>query len=75
MGEAARSVIKNKRSEITSNDIDLAEKTVNDRATTEMLSKISLHDKYLILAVHIANSVVRQTNYKLPAHSGQTFLH
>ncbi len=70
LAEAARSVIKNKRSEITSKDIDLAEKTVNDRATTEMLSKISLHDKYLILAVHIANSIVRQTNSKLPAHSG-----
>lgn len=70
LAEAARSVIKNKGSEITSKDIDLAEKTVNDRATTEMLSKISLHDKYLILAVHIANSVVRQTNSKLPAHSG-----
>jgi archaeal cell division control protein 6 len=70
LAEAARSVIKNKGSKITSKDIDLAEKIVNDRATTEMLSKMSLHDKYLILAVHIANSVVRQTNSKLPAHSG-----
>ncbi|RPJ79532.1 MAG: AAA family ATPase [Alphaproteobacteria bacterium] len=70
LAEAARNVIKNKGSEIASKDIDLAEKAVNDRATTEMLSKISLHDKYLILAVHIANSVVRQTNSKLPAQSG-----
>lgn len=70
LAEAARSVIKNKGSEIASKNIDLAEKAVNDRATTEMLSKISLHDKYLILAVHIANSVVRQTNSKLPAQSG-----
>ena len=70
LAEAARNAIKNKGSEITSNDIDLAEKIVNDRATTEMLSKISLHDKYLILAVHIANNVVRQTNSNLPAHSG-----
>jgi archaeal cell division control protein 6 len=70
LAEAARSVIKNKGSKITAADIDLAEKIVNDRATTEVLSKISLHDKYLILAVHIANSVVSQTNSKLPAHSG-----
>jgi archaeal cell division control protein 6 len=70
LAEAARTVIKNKELKITSSDIDLAEKIVNDRATTEMLSKISLHDKYLILAVHIANSVVRQINSKLPAHSG-----
>lgn len=70
LAEAARSVIKNNGSKITAADIDLAERTVNDRATTEMLSKISLHDKYLILAVHIANSVVSQTNSKFPAHSG-----
>jgi cell division control protein 6 len=70
LAEAARNVIKNKGSKIIYSDIDLAEKTVNDRATSEMLSKISLHDKYLILAVHIANSVVGQTNSKLPAHSG-----
>jgi cell division control protein 6 len=70
LAEAARSVIKNKGSKITYSDIDLAEKMVNDRATTEMLSKISLHDKYLILAVYIANVVVSQTNSKLPAHSG-----
>jgi cell division control protein 6 len=70
LAEAARNVIKNKGSKITAADIDLAERTVNDRATTEMLSKISLHDKYLILAVHIANSVVSQTNSKFPAHSG-----
>lgn len=70
LAEAARSIIKNKGSKITCADIDLSEKTVNDRATTEMLSKISLHDKFLILAVHVANSVVSQTNSKLPAHSG-----
>lgn len=68
--EAARNIIKNNGSEITIEEIDLAEKTVNERATTEMLSKISLHDKYLILAAHVANSVVRETNSKLPAHSG-----
>jgi len=70
LAEAARSVIRNNGYEITIKDIDIAEKTVNERATTEMLSKISLHDKYLILAVHIANRVVRQTNSKTPAHSG-----
>jgi cell division control protein 6 len=70
LAEAARSVIKNNGLKITSSDIDLAEKIVNERATIEMLAKISLHDKYLILAVHIANSVVCQINSKLPAHSG-----
>lgn len=70
LAEAARSVIKKGGSKITIEDIDISEKTVNERATTEMLSKISLHDKYLILAVHIANNVVRETNSKLPAYSG-----
>jgi Cdc6-like AAA superfamily ATPase len=48
----------------------MAEKVVNDRVTIDMLKRMSLHDKYLILSVYIANNVVKQTNSKTPAHSG-----
>ena len=70
LAEAARIVIKNKGSEITIEDIDLAEKTFNDRATTEMLSKIALHDKLLLLSVHIANIVLKENKCNSSAPSG-----
>ena len=70
LAEAARVVIQTRGSKITNEHIDMAEKVVNDRVTIDMLKKMSLHDKYLILSVYIANNVVRQTNSKSPAHSG-----
>lgn len=70
LAEAARIVIKEKGSKIDYKFIDAAEKVVNDRATAEILNKISLHDKYIILASHIANIVLAQTNAKSPASSG-----
>jgi cell division control protein 6 len=70
LAEAARMVVKEKGSRIDFECIDVAEKVVNDRATAEILNKISLHDKYLILASYIANIVLAQTNAKMPASSG-----
>lgn len=57
-------------SQITLEHLKNAEQIVNNQVTLEMLQKITLHDKMLILAAHIANKVIKQTKSKLPAHTG-----
>ncbi len=47
-----------------------AEQVVNNQVTLEILQKITLHDRLLIFAAHIANKIVKQTKSKIPAHTG-----
>jgi cell division control protein 6 len=55
---------------VTKDHIDAAENVVNTRATTEMLQKISAHDRYLILSIHLASMALTTVKGKLPPHSG-----
>ncbi len=55
---------------ITLGHLMSAEQVVNNQVTLEMLQKITLHDRLLILAAHLANKIVKQTNSKIPAHTG-----
>ena len=55
---------------ITLEHLISAEQVVNNQVTLEMLQKITLHDRMLILASHLANKVINQTNQKIPAHTG-----
>lgn len=68
--QAAKLVIKNNGSVITREYMDEAEKIINDRFTLEMLKRMPLHDRFLILAVYITNKVMRQTNAKMPPYTG-----
>ena len=68
--EAAKIVIQNDGTKITKECMDAAEKVVNDRVTLEMLKKIPLHDRLLILAAYITNNVIKQTNTKVLPHTG-----
>ena len=55
---------------ITIDHINTAENAINTRATTEMLQKISAHDRYLILSIHLASMALMNVKGKLPPHSG-----
>ena len=55
---------------ITLGHLISAEQVVNNQVTLEILQKITLHDRMLILASHLANKVINQTNQKISAHTG-----
>jgi Cdc6-like AAA superfamily ATPase len=55
---------------ITTDHINAAENAINTRATTEMLQKISAHDRYLILSIHLTTMALMNVKGKLPPHSG-----
>ena len=57
--EAAKIVIQRESTKITREYLDKAEKVVNDRVTLEMLKRIPLHDRLLILAVYTSNKVMK----------------
>lgn len=68
--EAGKIANKNNAKSLTCKFIDMGEKFVNDKATTEMLQKISLHDKLLILAAHSSKQVFVEMEMELPPHTG-----
>lgn len=68
--EAAKIVIQSEGTKITREYLDEAEKVVNDRVTLDMLKKIPLHDRLLILAVYVSNKVMKQNNAKTHPHTG-----
>jgi Cdc6-like AAA superfamily ATPase len=72
--EAAKIVIQREDTKITRKYLDEAEKVVNDRVTLEMLKRIPLHDRLLILAVYISSKVMKQNNDKMSPHTGIVLL-
>lgn len=68
--EAAKIVIQNEGTKITREYLDEAEKVVNDRVTLDMLKRIPLHDRLLILAVYISNKVMKQINDSMSPYTG-----
>jgi archaeal cell division control protein 6 len=72
--EAAKIVIQREGTEITREYLDEAEKVVNDRVTLEMLKRIPLHDRLLILAVYVSNKVMKQNSATMSPHTGIVLL-
>lgn len=68
--EAGKIALAEDASIITIEHVDAGEDAINVRATTEMLQKISAHDKFLIVSIYLANNALRNVRGKLLPHTG-----
>lgn len=68
--EAGKIALGENASSVVISNVDTAEEVINIRATTEMLQQISAHDRFLIVAVYLANKALNNIRGKLIPHTG-----